>query len=138
MNNQSQSILCHICRSNQATCRCSQCGRLICSNCQSGIICTLCEQSNKTQQDKMRIAQQKTIRETRCTCITCGHVWHYGALEVLNDVGNSLSDAGTAMTCPCCCFTSFVPSKPKQAPSKCPKCNSGNVTKERVTYFVDP
>lgn len=43
----------------------------------------------------------KKIEETKCTCISCGHIWCYGMKEVLENASNSPSNSGKDMMM-CC------------------------------------
>ena len=82
-------------------------------------------------QQKMR-----KVVETRCTCLTCGHVWHYGAQENLENVSNALQNLGNACTFPCCCLTSFMPHRRVTDLKKCPKCGSKATESERVEHNI--
>jgi len=90
---------------------------------------------------------QKMIRETKCTCQSCGNVWYYGKTEErevsaqnMQNCGNATSNLGDSMMCCGGCFpAAFIP--PKQAVpvkdlNKCPKCNSSAIKKEIVTHEV--
>ena len=79
----------------------------------------------------------KAISETRCTCTACGKVWHYGKLEVTENVGAAMSNVGKSMMCCGGCWPAlFIPNKKVVALDKCPNCGSKAVLKEKVTHHV--
>ncbi|MDD5111863.1 MAG: hypothetical protein PHG85_04915 [Candidatus Altiarchaeota archaeon] len=93
------------------------------------------------------------VTEIRCTCNSCGEVWHYLPSEE--------SNAKTSECCNNCLYCGdalFTAGRPiveqkvvqkidldrinsatrwKKSLNTCPKCNSGNIKKETITYNVD-
>lgn len=80
--------------------------------------------------------RMKKVVETRCTCLSCGHVWHYGGQEVTQNVANAMENLGNACTFPCCCLTSFMPQRPVTDLNKCPKCGSKATECEKVEHDI--
>ena len=76
----------------------------------------------------------RKIKETKATCKSCGHVWYYGKADVLQSVGNNMSNAGKNMTC--CGLGGCLPDKKTTDPTRCPKCGSRASEKETVTHEV--
>jgi hypothetical protein len=79
----------------------------------------------------------KTIKETRCTCNSCGNVWHYGKQEALESAGAAMSNAGKGMMC-CtgCAPAALIPDKKVADLNKCPECGSKNIRKEQIVHEV--
>lgn len=75
----------------------------------------------------------KRVVETRCTCLACGHVWHYTGGDAMKQVGENLSDLGQAMTCPCCCLPTPTRGRPVD---QCPNCGSKANKKEQVVHEI--
>ena len=79
----------------------------------------------------------RKIRETRVTCLACGHVWYYGKAEALESAGAALQNAGKSMMCCTGCVPAvFIPDAKVVDVAKCQKCNSRAVTKEIVEHEV--
>lgn len=79
----------------------------------------------------------RKIKETRCTCQSCGNVYHYGKAEALENAGNSMQNCGKSMMCCSGCVPAvFIGNKPVKDLKKCPKCGSRAITKEVVTHTV--
>jgi len=76
----------------------------------------------------------RKITETRCTCRSCGHVWHYGKAEAWQSAGGAMSNAGKNMTC--CGLGGCLPDKKVVDVSRCPQCGSRVVNKEKVTHEI--
>lgn len=82
-------------------------------------------------------AEKKTITETRCTCNSCGKVWHYGKQEQIQNVGNAMSNVGKSMSCCTGCLPAvFIPDKKVVNLNKCPECGSKNIRKEQIVHAV--
>jgi RNA polymerase subunit RPABC4/transcription elongation factor Spt4 len=79
----------------------------------------------------------KKISETKCTCSSCGGVWHYGKAEALQSAGAALQNAGKSMMCCTGCVPAlFIPDRQVVDLNKCPKCGSKAVKKETVEHDV--
>jgi len=84
-----------------------------------------------------KIPKTKTITETRCTCNSCGKVWHYGKQEQLQSAGNAMSNVGKSMMCCGGCLPAvFIPDKKVVDLNKCPDCGSKNIKKEQIAHAV--
>ncbi|MFH1962665.1 MAG: hypothetical protein ABIJ30_07315 [bacterium] len=70
----------------------------------------------------------KKVKETRATCKACGHVWHYTGEDRVTDV------SAQAQCCPC--FQPFQ-KKPKVETSRCPKCGSSAISREKVVHEIE-
>lgn len=76
------------------------------------------------------------MKETKCTCQACGNIWYYGRKEAveakmagLNKFGDTLLRIGQGG------LAWLIPENNKQdITNKCPKCNSGAITKEEVNH----
>ena len=114
---------------------CSSCGASLsgasnfCINCGSAVA------------DTAKVADvpksRKKITETRCTCRTCGDVWHYGKSDELESAGAAMSNLGKSMMC-CggCLPAAVIPEKKVVDLGRCPKCGSRAVSKEQVVHEV--
>ena len=79
----------------------------------------------------------KKIRETRCTCASCGTVWHYGKAEALESTGAAIQNLGKSMMCCTGCAPAvFIPNQQVVDLNKCPKCGSKAFKKEIVEHMV--
>ena len=79
----------------------------------------------------------KRISETKCTCASCGNVWHYGKAEVLESTGAALQNCGKSMMCCTGCVPAVViPNQQVVDVGKCPKCGSRAFKKEIVEHEV--
>lgn len=67
------------------------------------------------------------VSEMRATCQACGHVWHYKSED-------RLTEATHDMQC-CPCLLPFQP-KPKVPTSRCPRCGSSAIKRERVEHRI--
>lgn len=78
----------------------------------------------------------KKIKETKCTCKSCGNIWHYGKQEIIEQAGAALENIGKSMMCCSGCFLPavLIPDKKIVDLNKCPKCGSRAIIKEEVTY----
>lgn len=79
----------------------------------------------------------KKIRENRCTCSACGHIWHYGKAEEVQAKGAALQEAGKAMMC-CsgCAPAAFLPNRQVVDLGKCPQCGSRAIEKTVIEHEV--
>ena len=117
--------------------RCPQCGapnpkyRVTCYNCNTAL-----PDVTPAIMAPEQIKTTKTIVETRCTCLSCGHIWHYGAEEINKNLANAGTNLGNACTFPCCCCTSFMPERPVTDLKKCPKCGSRATESEQIEHDV--
>lgn len=80
------------------------------------------------------------ITETRCTCGSCGNVWHYGKADKLQAQGAAMQNLGKSMMCCSGCGpAAFLPDQDVPDLNKCPQCGSRAVSKTEVTHQVpDP
>jgi DNA-directed RNA polymerase subunit RPC12/RpoP len=84
-----------------------------------------------------KIPKIKTITETRCTCNSCGKVWHYGKQEQLESAGAAMHNLGKSMTCCSGCAPAvLIPDKKVTDLNKCPECGSKNIRKEQIVHEV--
>lgn len=91
-----------------------------------------------------RYATLPTITEIKCTCNQCGKVWHYLPSDTKPtgvETGGALMAIGGCMTCnPLLTLGGSLVQNVgadktrKKLATNCPKCNSTNITKERITY----
>ncbi len=87
----------------------------------------------------------KKISETRCTCNSCGNIWHYGKKEERANVGrafenvaNAGSDTATGcLTLGCCGGLQTNKQNKLMDLNRCPKCNSKNIKKEKVVHEIE-
>jgi len=132
--------------SKQKTITCPNCGHLnipseTCAKC--GIIFSKYSEAQKKKEQEVLEQKKKTlkkeergrvVKETRATCNVCGHVWHYLPSEVISSVGDSMQKAGCSMMT-CGCLSPFM-SKTDKPHSKCPKCSSTAIKREKVEHRV--
>lgn len=79
----------------------------------------------------------KKIKETRCVCNACEHIWFYGKQDVLEQTGSSLQNCGKSMMCCGGCIPAiFIPDKKVVDLNKCPKCGSRAINKEEIIHEV--
>ena len=79
----------------------------------------------------------KKIGDTRCTCSSCGNVWHYGKAEVLESTGAAMQNIGKSMMCCSGCVpAAAIPDKKVVDLNRCPKCGSRAITKQTVEHEV--
>jgi DNA-directed RNA polymerase subunit RPC12/RpoP/ribosomal protein L37E len=79
----------------------------------------------------------RKIKENKCTCKSCGHIWYFGKQEMLDYTSATLSNAGKDMMCCGGCLPAiFLPEKKAIDPNKCPKCGSKAFVKEEVVHEV--
>lgn len=79
----------------------------------------------------------KTIKETKCTCVECGKVWHYNKKDISENNKNKISNAGKGMACWGGCMPALLIQDKKVTDLKrCPVCNSQNVKSEEISYEV--
>lgn len=89
----------------------------------------------KNSKDLKEAIIMPTIKETKCTCQSCGKIWYYGKQEVIESFGNSMSNCGKSMMCCTGCMpAALIPDKKVVDYSKCPECNSKAVIKEEVFH----
>jgi hypothetical protein len=99
--------------------------------------CSRCGIDLKKGNIDKKIPKTKTITETRCTCNSCGKIWHYGKQEQLQNVGNAMSNVGKSMSCCTGCLPAvFIPDKKVVDLNKCPNCGSKNIKKEQIAHAV--
>ena len=79
----------------------------------------------------------KKIQETRCTCIACGKVWHYGKSEVFGNYAAMCRNAGKTVSACTCCWPMSYMSREKTDINKCPSCGSNAVKKEQIIHEVE-
>ena len=87
---------------------------------------------------KIKKKQPKIIKETKCTCVQCGKVWHYNKKDSFENKMNKISNAGKAMSCCGGCVPAlFIKDKKVVDLTRCPSCNSNNVKCEEISYEVN-
>jgi len=102
-----------------------------------GLFAFSSKKSVKKENISSKIPKTRTITEIRCTCNSCGKVWHYGKQEQLQNVGNAMSNLGKSMSCCTGCLPAvFIPDKKVVDLNKCPNCNSKNIKKEQIAHAV--
>ena len=79
----------------------------------------------------------KQIQETRCTCLACGKVWHYGKSEVYGNYAAMCRNAGKTVSACTCCWPMSYMSREKTDINKCPSCGSNAVKKEQIVHEVE-
>jgi ssDNA-binding Zn-finger/Zn-ribbon topoisomerase 1 len=85
----------------------------------------------------LSILEKKVIKETKCTCNACGHVWFYGKQETREATSAVLGNLSKSMMCCSGCLPAiFIPDKKIIDLNKCPKCGSRAVTRETVSHEV--
>ncbi len=94
---------------------------------------------NKSTKEKKMI-NSGMIKEIKCTCNECKHVWHYLESDEKRLKGQAVSNAmiGAGM----CCNPfgglfmnkSIDVSRELDKFNKCPKCNTSNINKEEKYY----
>lgn len=78
------------------------------------------------------------VRETRCTCRSCGNVWHYGKKELVELQAAKMHNVGKAMLCCSGCLPSvLIKDKEMRDLNQCPQCGSRNTEQETVTHEVE-
>ena len=73
----------------------------------------------------------KKVKETQCTCFSCGAVWHFNNSDVGNNLANALLTLGGTPTQSAIGFNKI------QDFDKCPKCGSRKIQKKIVFFLVD-
>jgi len=79
------------------------------------------------------------IKEIKCTCNECGHIWHYLESDIKRLQGQAVSNAMIGAGMCCNPFGSLFMNKSMDVSrelekfSKCPKCNTSNITKEELS-----
>lgn len=84
--------------------------------------------------------KQFMMKEFKCTCNQCNHVWHY--LERDEKALRSQATANAMMGCGMLCnpFGALFSNKARDLHreiekfNRCPKCGTGNITKEVIYY----
>ena len=130
---------------------CPFCGTIVnrgskfCINCGSELNNSLDSESTQVQvkedSKKSKRANPRYIKETKCTCNSCGNVFYYGKTDVLDNTAKLLDNAGKEAAAASCCYCNpFIDAtKTKNSVrdfSKCPKCGSKNITKEQITHEI--
>ena len=84
-----------------------------------------------------RVKKGKQVKETKCTCKSCGKIWHYGKQEQFENANAAMSNAGKSMMC-CggCAPAILIPDKKVVKLDRCPNCGSKAITTERVVHYV--
>lgn len=77
------------------------------------------------------------IKETKCTCQSCGNVWYFGKTDQLENAGNAMHNLGKSLSCCTGCAPALlIKDKEVKNLKKCPKCNSKNVACENVIHEI--
>lgn len=80
----------------------------------------------------------REIAETRCTCGSCGHVWHYGKQEATEARAAAMHNVGKSLMCCSGCLPAIlIRDKELIDLDQCPQCGSRNVTTEKIIHRVD-
>ncbi len=95
------------------------------------------EKSCKGKKDK-----KKVIKEVKCKCNSCGHVWHYLPGEEKRAKSGACWSAYGQMSC---CFPMQLYSKQEGLKwqdkldkfKKCPRYGSVNITKKEIEHETD-
>lgn len=82
----------------------------------------------------------KQIKETKCICKACNHVWYYGKQDVAEakgkkakKCGEDMQNCGNALSC-----RPTIPFRDERVDlDKCPECGSRAIKKEEVIHNVD-
>ena len=83
--------------------------------------------------------RKKLIKEFRCKCKQCGHVWHYLPEEEKRANSNVLWNSCGMMSC-CLPFQIFSKNQADNWQNtldkfkKCPKCGSTNIIKKEIQH----
>lgn len=81
---------------------------------------------------------KKQISETKCTCQSCGNIWHFGKTDEIENRSNAMQQMGKSMMCCTGCFPALlIPNKEIKDLNKCPKCGSRAVKKENVIHEIE-
>ncbi len=90
----------------------------------------------KKQDGESAKPKVKMVKETKCTCNSCGKVWYFGKQEQIQEGARAVTTASSACLCPCLgCLSAIFGKRPKDF-KQCPQCQSKNVTTEEVSYEV--
>lgn len=93
--------------------------------------------NGNAQVKKESFGTTRKIRETKCTCKSCGKIWHYGKTDVLNSTADTLSNFGKDMMCCTGCMPALIiPDKKVTDLNKCPNCGSKAIYKEEVIHEI--
>jgi len=77
------------------------------------------------------------ISETKCTCQSCGNVWYFGKTDQLENAGNAMHNLGKSLSCCTGCAPALlIKDKEVKNLKKCPKCNSKNVSCEKIIHEI--
>lgn len=80
----------------------------------------------------------KAVQETRCTCLACGKIWHYGKRELTEMQAAALHNVGKSMMCCGGCIPAvLIKDKQVRDLNRCPECGSRHITQETVTHEVE-
>jgi hypothetical protein len=91
----------------------------------------------KEAQTKHWENKRKKLKETKCTCQSCGNVWYFGKTDQLQNVGNAMQNLGKSMSCCTGCAPALlIKNKEVKDLKKCPKCNSKNVICENIIHEI--
>ncbi len=79
----------------------------------------------------------RKISEIKATCQACGHIYFFDKTDQLTHMGAEMEKTGQAMMCCGGCWPmAFAPQKQTVDPSRCPKCGSRAVQKEKIVHEI--
>jgi len=130
---------------------CSFCGSSIkcesnfCHRC--GAKLNYCSDNKPSELPEVRVSEKsakvkpKYIKETKCTCNSCGNVFYYGKKEVWENrskiCDNLAKEASAASCCYCNPFINATKNENTITDfNRCPNCGSKNVTKEEISHEI--
>lgn len=102
--------------------------------------CGDCYSKINEKRYKEKKDEKTKVKEIKCTCKQCSHIWHYLEKEEKELEKQSMGNA--LVGCGMCCnpFGAFFlnksmdKSREAEKLSKCPKCGTGNITKKEIYY----
>ncbi|MDD4127806.1 MAG: hypothetical protein PHV39_09015 [Methanomicrobium sp.] len=130
---------------------CPSCGNKIagesrfCNNC--GMKVNYCSKKNNIDKSLTMVSEKSTkikpkiIKETKCTCHSCGNVSYYGKQEIWDNRTKLFDNIGKEASAASCCYCNpFInATKTKNIITdfnKCPNCGSRNIIKEEITHEI--
>lgn len=134
---------------NEITQLCSHCGSeleenssfcSICGKPTNGKISGAPPKENRNRDEKPG-KKPNFVQETRCTCFSCGNIWHYGKKEIRDNRSKKMDNIGKEAAAATCCYCNPLINATKTKTEitdfdKCPKCGSRNIKKEEITHEI--
>ena len=80
----------------------------------------------------------KIVKEIRCKCNSCKHVWHYTNKDIAEQKRKKSSNSAKDFyqACGCCVLGAMMPRDKVRELDRCSKCESTNITKKEVSHKV--